>query len=231
MEEKEKARKIKFKQDKAKWEKMQKESKFQDSLRKSQVERGLTNYEALLEWQRDPRNKTELGKKKDKLIESLMGGIKNIFVSQKNQTTYQGTVLDNLNPETTVSTLDSLLKMFGKETFNASPDKEYSFEPRFQDNERDALRHYIGTQAIADKFGPGLAGLITNLNEYPYDSTNVNKRVDIQNNSKALDDFNSGNMLNPNWLNMLQYADEQNSGNVLDSLLQTLTIPPTDSEY
>ena len=70
MDEKEKARKIKFKQDKAEWEKMQKESKFQDSLRKSQVERGLTNYEALLEWQRDPRNKTELGKKKDKLIES-----------------------------------------------------------------------------------------------------------------------------------------------------------------
>ena len=148
-----------------------------------------------------------------------------------NQTTYQGTILDNLNPETTVSTLDSLLKLFGKETFNASPDEEYSFEPRFQDNERDALRHYIGTQAISDKFGPILAKMITNLNEYPYDSTNVNKKVDIQNNSKALEDFNSGNMLNPNWLNMAKYSKEENSANVLDSLLQTLTIPPTNSEY
>ena len=148
-----------------------------------------------------------------------------------NQTTYQGTILDNLNPETTVSTLDSLLKLFGKETFNASPDEEYNFEPRFQDNERDALRHYIGTQIISEKFGPALAGIITNLNEYPYDSTNVNKKVDIKNNLKAIKDFSSGNMLNPNWLNMLKFPNEENSATVLDSLLKTLTIPPTDSEY
>ena len=53
----------------------------------------------------------------------------------------------------------------------------------------------------------------------------------MQNNSKALEDFNSGNMLNPNWLNMAKYSKEENSANVLDSLLQTLTIPPTNSEY
>ena len=101
----------------------------------------------------------------------------------------------------------------------------------FQDNERDALRHYIGTQIISEKFGPALAGIITNLNEYPYDSTNVNKKVDIKNNLKAIKDFSSGNMLNPNWLNMLKFPNEENSATVLDSLLKTLTIPPTDSEY
>jgi len=147
------------------------------------------------------------------------------------QTTYQGTILDNLNPDTTVNTLDSLLKLFGKETFNVSPDEEYRFEPRFKDNERDALRHYIGTQAISDKLGPVLARMITNLNEYPYDSTNVNKKVDILNNEKALKDYESGNMLSPNWLNMVGFAKEDNSATVLDSLLKTLTIPPTDSEY
>lgn len=147
----------------------------------------------------------------------------------KRQKTYEGTVLDALNPNTIVERVDSLLKMFGQEV--PPWEERGEFDSHFNPQERDALRHYIGTQAISSKFGPSMAGLIGKLNEYPYDSTNVQKKVDIANNRKAIEDFKSGNMLNPNWMKMTKYADAPIAASTLDSLLQHLIIPPPGGDY
>jgi len=73
MDEAEKARKIKFEQDKAQWQKWQEEIAF----KKNQVDRGLTNYQALIEWHNDPRNRTDLGlwmhEKGDVLKDMILG--------------------------------------------------------------------------------------------------------------------------------------------------------------
>ena len=149
----------------------------------------------------------------------------------KNKKTYEGTILDNLNPDKSIDILDSLIKEFGTDYWNKSPDEEYKFEPRYKDEERDALRHYIGTQVIADKYGPNIAKIITDLNEYPYDSTDIQKKVDKKNNKKALEDFIEGNMFDPSWLKLVDFSKEENSATILDSLLKHLTIPPKGGDY
>ena len=145
------------------------------------------------------------------------------------KTAYEGTILDALNPNTIVERVDSLLKMFGQEV--PPWEERGEFDSHFNPQERDALRHYIGTQAISSKFGPSIAGMIGKLNEYPYDSTNVQKKVDIANNRKAIEDFKSGKILNPRWMRMANYGDEPKSASTLDSLLQHLIIPPPGGDY
>ena len=214
----------KFEKDKEQWEEWQKEIAF----KKSQVERGLTNYEALLEWQRDPKNKTELGKKKDeffKYIKDMLMGSGN-----KNETTYEGTVLDSWNPEKIVERTDSLLKLFGQEFAPWEENPEGDFVPHYSDEERDALRHYIGTQAIVDKYGPVLGSLMVRANEWP-SPTDEESSVDIENNLKALADLISGKRLDPSWIKMTKFANEPKSTTVLDSLLKELTIPPPGGDY
>jgi len=215
----------KFEKDKEQWEEWQEEIAF----KKSQVERGLTNYEALLEWQRDPKNKTELWKKKDEFFKS----IKDMFMGSgnKNEKTYEGTILDNFNPEDTVTILDSLLGEFGIEEFNPSADEEYRFTPRYNPEQKDALRHYIGMQVFADKFGPTIASILGDLNEYPFDPDDVQEVVDRKNNEKALTDYKEGNMFDPDWLRLANYSKEENSATTLDSLLKHLIIPPPGGDY
>ena len=130
-----------------------------------------------------------------------------------NQTTYQGTVLDNLNPSTTVANVDSLLNLY------RGYDKQ----------DKDALRHYLGTQALSSKFGPFLTKIMTDLNEWP-SPDDEHSIVDLANNAKALEDMKSGNMFNPSWIEGLEGLNPQTSSQ-LDSLLKHLTIPPSVDEY
>lgn len=129
------------------------------------------------------------------------------------QTTYQGTVLDNLNPSTTVANVDSLLNLY------RGYDKQ----------DKDALRHYLGTQALSSKFGPFLTKLMTDFNEWP-SPDDEHSIVDLANNAKALEDMKSGNMFNPSWIEGLEGLNPQTSPQ-LDSLLKHLTIPPSVDEY
>ena len=75
MDEAEKARKIKFEQDKAQWKKWQEEIAFKES----QVDRGLTNYQALIEWRNDPRNSTDLGLRMSEKGDALKNMILSMF--------------------------------------------------------------------------------------------------------------------------------------------------------
>ena len=129
------------------------------------------------------------------------------------KTTYQGTVLDNLNPSTTVANVDSLLNLY------RGYDKQ----------DKDALRHYLGTQALSSKFGPFLTKLMTDFNEWP-SPDDEHSVVDLANNAKALADMKSGNMFNPSWVEGLESLNPQTSPQ-LDSLLKHLTIPPSVDEY
>ena len=129
------------------------------------------------------------------------------------QTTYQGTVLDNLNPSTTVANVDSLL----------------NFYRGYDKQDKDALRHYLGTQALSSKFGPFLTKLMTDFNEWP-SPDDEHSIVDLANNTKALEDMKSGNMFNPSWIEGLEGLNPQTSPQ-LDSLLKHLTIPPSVDEY
>tara|TARA_R100001463_G_scaffold85170_1_gene140090 strand:+ start:7754 stop:8164 length:411 start_codon:yes stop_codon:yes gene_type:complete len=129
------------------------------------------------------------------------------------KTTYQGTVLDNLNPSTTVANVDSLLNLY------RGYDKQ----------DKDALRHYLGTQALSSKFGPFLTKLMTDFNEWP-SPDDEHSIVDLANNAKALEDMKSGNMFNPSWIEGLEGLNPQTSPQ-LDSLLQHLVLPPSTEEY
>ena len=149
----------------------------------------------------------------------------------KNKKTYEGTILDNINPEKTISILDTLLSSYGKETWYTSPDEVVKFEPHFSEPEIDALRHYIGMQALSDKFGPTVAKLLGDLNEYPFNPRNEGKVVDKANNQKAIDDFKKGIMFDPKWLNTVKWAQEPNATAALDSLLKELIIPPKGGDY
>ena len=131
-----------------------------------------------------------------------------------NQTTYQGTILDNLIQGMTVAKVDTLLK------------REY---PGYNRQEVDALRHYLGTQALSSKFGPFLTKIMTDLNEWP-SPDDEHSIVDLANNAKALEDMKSGNMFNPSWIEGLEGLNPQTSPQ-LDSLLKHLTIPPSVDEY
>ena len=149
----------------------------------------------------------------------------------KNKKTYEGTILDNLNPETTITILDSLLGEFGIEEFNPNPDEEYRFTPRYSPPESDSLRNYIVMQVLADKFGPTFAKLLGDLNEYPLDVDDIQELVDRENNEKALFDYEQGNMFDPDWLKLVNYSKEENSATTLDSLLKGLKIPPPGGDY
>tara|TARA_R100000458_G_C8274057_1_gene248965 strand:- start:457 stop:879 length:423 start_codon:yes stop_codon:yes gene_type:complete len=133
-----------------------------------------------------------------------------------NYTTYQGTVLDNINPDKTIENLDSLLSLY----------------PGYNEQQIDALRHYVGTQALSDKFGPFLTKLMTDFNEWPTPD-DTHSIVDLENNAKAFLDMKSGNMLNTSWLKDIAKIDESNlqTSPVLDSLLQHLVLPPSTEEY
>ena len=133
-----------------------------------------------------------------------------------NQTTYEGTVLDNINPDRTIANLDSLLSLY----------------PGYDEQQIDALRHYVGTQALSNKFGPFLTKLMTDFNEWPTPG-DEHSAVDLENNAKAFLDIQSGNMLNTSWLEDIGKINELNlqTSPVLDSLLKHLTIPPSTEEY
>ena len=152
-------------------------------------------------------------------------------MATENKKTYKGTILDNINPEKTIQILDSLLKTYGKESLYTSPDEPVKFEPHFDSTEIDALRHYIGMQVISDKFGPILAKLLGDLNEYPFNPRNEGKVVDKANNQKAIDDFKKGIMFDPKWLNTVKWAQEPNATAALDSLVKELIIPPKGGDY
>ena len=122
---------------------------------------------------------------------------------------YGGTILDNLNPKTTMKTIDKLLRGMD----------------RYSQEEIDALRHYTTIQAISDKYGTTIAGYLGEMWEGDAgDKYDIQREVDLMNNMRALEDYEKGNILEFN--RESQSYDES----ILDSLLQEITIPPPE-EY
>ena len=121
---------------------------------------------------------------------------------------YSGTILDQFDPTGIVASLESMLN------------KHYDYSTE----ERDALRHYIGMQAIADQYGTTIAGSLGKLWEGPVSGKDKNKQiqteVDLINNRKALEDYSKGNILEIN------VDTNRFDETILDSLLKEITIPP-----
>ena len=121
---------------------------------------------------------------------------------------YSGTILDQFDPTGIVASLESMLN------------KHYDYSTE----ERDALRHYIGMQAIADQYGTAIAGGLGKIWEGPAGDRTENKQiqreVDLINNMKALEDYSKGNILEIN------VDTNRFDETMLDSLLKEITIPP-----
>ena len=86
----------------------------------------------------------------------------------------------------------------------------------YDEMEVDALRHYLGTQALARKYGPKNAEIFGYINEMlNYAGSGKEQAdIDIKNNKKALDDFKANKQL------------KEYDKAILDSLLKEITIPP-----
>ena len=121
---------------------------------------------------------------------------------------YSGTILDQFDPTDIVFSLKSML------------DKHYDYS----EEEKDALRHYIGMQAIADQYGTTIAGGLGKLWEGPVgkkaENEQIQSEVDLLNNMKALEDYSKGNILEIN------VDTNRFDETILDSLLKEITIPP-----
>ena len=121
---------------------------------------------------------------------------------------YSDTILDQFDPTDIVFSLKSML------------DKHYDYSTE----ERDALRHYIGMQAIADQYGTTIAGGLGKLWEGPVgkkaENEQIQSEVDLLNNMKALEDYSKGNILEIN------VDTNRFDETMLDSLLKEITIPP-----
>ena len=87
----------------------------------------------------------------------------------------------------------------------------------YDEMEVDALRHYLGTQALAKEYGAKNAEIFGYLNEAYniFGSGTEQSEIDIRNNKKALEDFKANRQL------------KEYDKAILDSLLTELTIPPT----
>jgi len=90
--------------------------------------------------------------------------------------------------------------------------KDYDYEI----GERDALRHYLGAQALAEEYGPNISEFIGKFHEGAYFKSELGNqaRIDIQNNAKALEDFKANRKL------------KEYDKSILDSLLEEITVPP-----
>ena len=121
---------------------------------------------------------------------------------------YSDTILDQFDPTDIVFSLKSML------------DKHYDYS----EEEKDALRHYIGMQAIADQYGTTIAGGLGKLWEGPVgkkaENEQIQSEVDLLNNMKALEDYSKGNILEIN------VDTNRFDETMLDSLLKEITIPP-----
>lgn len=86
----------------------------------------------------------------------------------------------------------------------------------YKEMERDALRHYLGMQALADAYGPEWATTFGYLNEgFDIFGSGLNQSsIDIMNNTKAINDYISYGRL------------EEYNKSILDSLLNEIIIPP-----
>ena len=90
--------------------------------------------------------------------------------------------------------------------------KDYDYEI----GEKDALRHYLGAQALAEEYGPNVAEFIGKFHESAYFKSELDEQaqIDLQNNEKALEDFRANRKL------------KEYDKSILDSLLREITIPP-----
>ena len=86
----------------------------------------------------------------------------------------------------------------------------------YKEMDVDALRHYLGTQALAREYGPKVAEIFGYINEtLNYAGSGKEQAdIDIRNNKKALDDFKANRQL------------KEYDKDILDSLLKEITIPP-----
>ena len=127
----------------------------------------------------------------------------------------------------TVSDVSGLLRGLQDESFQneVSPSKlVHSIDADLRDTtkydydnmEIDALRHYLGTQALAREYGPKNAEIFGYINEMlNYAGSGKEQAdIDIKNNKKALDDFKANKQL------------KEYDKAILDSLLKEITIPP-----
>jgi len=128
------------------------------------------------------------------------------------------TLYDNVPiPQNTeaVGLIDSLLR----DRFN-----ENVYGPRITEMELDALRHYYGMRSLAGSYGPGVANLMGQINEWsPADLVSSaaggpeQSEVDLLNNAVALDHVKRG-----------VGRDFHHNLNVdsLRNVLNHLTVPP-----
>ena len=129
---------------------------------------------------------------------------------------YSGTILDKFNPLGTMNIVHGII--------NDKLGQDYGYD--YNTEEVDALRHYITMQAIADKYGTTIAGALGKLWEGPEakggrtEDSRIQREIDLENNMKALEDYEKGNILEFN------YEDQLFDKPILDSLLQEITIPP-----
>ena len=85
----------------------------------------------------------------------------------------------------------------------------------YTDMERDALRHYLGMQQLADIYGPVNAKFIGDMHEYGQPGGAEQSEIDIRNNIKAIEDYKANMRL------------KEYDKSILDSLLKELEVPPT----
>ena len=95
-------------------------------------------------------------------------------------------------------------------------DKSLKNDYNYEIGERDALRHYLGAQALAEEYGPNISEFIGKFHEGAYFKSELGNqaRIDIQNNAKALEDFKANRKL------------KEYEKSILDSLLKEITVPP-----
>ena len=87
---------------------------------------------------------------------------------------------------------------------------------KYNREDADALRHYLGMQALAEEYGPNVAEFFGQFHDLNFflNNENVQAKVDLQNNQKALEDFKANQVL------------KEYDKSILDSLLKEITIPP-----
>ncbi len=109
----------------------------------------------------------------------------------KNRKVY---IPSDYGPEQAVKFIDALL-------YEDFQNRKYGRSIR--EEERDALRHYYGMRELVNLYGPGMAEMIGNINEWrlmdvispiykPDDGSEIQREIDYYNNAVALDHKSRG---------------------------------------